>query len=95
MKQLSDLEKSSLEKLKAAVEEREKLEFKVAELKVQVAKGVATEGRGTKRFEKKIRQLESMTKQTEKSKVKMELQYKEKLNKTISESKTIISIRDE
>ena len=44
--------------LKAAVEEREKLEFKVAELKVQVAKGVATEGRGTKRFEKKIRQLE-------------------------------------
>lgn len=91
LNKISDLENDIIKRGKKAVEEREKLEFEVAELKVQCAKGTATESRGKKRFEKKIRQLESMTKQTEKSKVKMELQYKEKLNKTISESKTIIS----
>ena len=91
LNKISDLENDIIKRGKKAVEEREKLEFEIAELKVQCAKGTATESRGKKRFEKKIRQLESMTKQTEKSKVKMELQYKEKLNKTISESKTIIS----
>eukprot|EP00943_MAST-04B_sp_MAST-4B-sp1_P000097 g97.t1 len=87
---ISDLENDIIKRGKKAVEEREKLEFQVAELKVQCAKGVSTESRGKKRFEKKIRQLESMVKQIENSKAKMEISYKDKINKTTSESKTAI-----
>ena len=49
------------------------------------------EERGKKRSEKKIRQLQSMVKQVEDSKLKIEAAYKEKLNKSISENKSRVS----
>ena len=88
---ITELENDIIKRGKKAVEEREKLEFQVAELKVQCAKGVSMEERGKKRFEKKIRQLQSMVKQVEDSKLKIEAAYKEKIDKSISENKSRVS----
>ena len=88
---ITELENDIIKRGKKAVEEREKLEFQVAELKVQCAKGVSMEERGKKDSKKKIRQLQSMVKQVEDSKLKIEAAYKEKLNKSISENKSRVS----
>ena len=45
---ITELENDIIKRGKKAVEEREKLEFQVAELKVQCAKGVSMEERGKK-----------------------------------------------
>ena len=89
--EIENLEKTNVALQKKSVEEREILEFQVAELKVQVAKGTATEVRGSKKFEKQIRQLKSLVKQTETSKTETENRLSEKLTKTKEEFQKILT----